>query len=326
MLSLPVFESLKASFPGTRITALVQPYAAEIVKGHPAVDRVELFDPHEGPWALARRMRALAPDAFLALYPRPSIALAAALAGVRTRVGTAYRWYSFLFDRRVRVHRSVCDRHEAEYNLDLVRALGASRIVEKSAFPLRNEHRRSASRFLRKNGVNPRDRIVAVHPGHKGSALNWSVRRYAEAVEQMARWHRVRVVLTGGRDEKPLLARLEGLIGDIPRGRRPVVMAGECELKELAALYEECDCFLSGSTGTMHLAAAVGTPVVSLFCPIPTATPVRWGPWSRGRSIVIMPKKLTCPDCRVGDCRDHDPMDAIPVEEVLRAVKRLGGL
>jgi ADP-heptose:LPS heptosyltransferase len=326
LLSLPVFQSLKASFPRARITALVSHYAAEVVRDHPAVNRVELYDPGESILGLAGRIRKMKADAFVALYPRPRIALAAALAGVRMRVGTAYRWYSFLFNRRVKVHRSACDRHEAEYNLDLARVLGASRIMERIRLPLRREHLRFAARYLKRAGVKHHEKVVAVHPGHKKSALNWSVKRYAEAVSRMARWRNVRVLLTGSREERPLLSRLSGLVSDLPRRKRPIVMAGECGLKELAALYKRCSAFLSGSTGTMHLAASVGTPVVALFCPIPTATPVRWGPWTRGKAYVLMPKKLLCPGCQVGSCRRHDPMDAIPLDEVLAAVRKLGGL
>ena len=71
----------------------------------------------------------------------------------------------------------------------------------------------------------------------------------------------------------------------------------------------------------MHLAAAVGTPTVSLFCPIPATTPVRWGP--RGdESTVLMPHGLTCADCRSGICEKHDPMDGITVDEVFQAIRK----
>lgn len=326
LLSLPVFESFRASFPKAEITALVSDYAADVVRGHPAVDRVETVEGRQDFLPLAHRIREMKPDAFVALYPRPALALAAAWAGVPIRVGTAYRWYSLLYNRRVRIHRSACDRHEAEYNLDLARALGATRIVTTLRFPLAREHRDYAIRFLHRHRVAPRERLVAVHPGHRGSALNWSVRRYAEFVRQLTFLRGVRVLLTGGRDEAPLLRELLDRMAPWPRGREPIAMAGECGLKELAALYERCAVFLSGSTGTLHLAAAVGTPVVALYCPIPTATPVRWGPWTRGRRVVLLPEGLACPACRVGKCRTHDPMDAIPLATVLAAVKKLGGI
>jgi heptosyltransferase-2 len=71
----------------------------------------------------------------------------------------------------------------------------------------------------------------------------------------------------------------------------------------------------------MHLAAAVGTPTVSLFCPIPETTPVRWGPWGN-ESTVLMPKSPSCADCDKGICRAHDPMDLIAVSDVLAAVQK----
>ena len=71
----------------------------------------------------------------------------------------------------------------------------------------------------------------------------------------------------------------------------------------------------------MHLAAAVGTPTVALFCPIPSTTPVRWGPWGN-EATVLLPKKVDCGDCNRGACGRHDPMDNIAVDEVVSAVQK----
>ena len=109
--------------------------------------------------------------------------------------------------------------------------------------------------------------------------------------------------------------------GSLPEEQKPVLIIGECGLRHLAAIYEGAVCFLSGSTGTMHLAAAVGTPTVSLFCPIPETTPVRWGPWGNDATI-LMPKNLKCLDCLRGYCGKHDPMDAITVQEVFQAMEK----
>src|SRR6185369_4297503 len=92
LLSLPVFQTLRRAFPQARITALVSSYAKEIVQGHPAIDAVETVEPNESLWALRRRLKNLQADTFIALYPRPKIALAARLAGIPIRVGTAFRW------------------------------------------------------------------------------------------------------------------------------------------------------------------------------------------------------------------------------------------
>lgn len=321
LLSLPTFQALRKAFPEARITALVSSYAKEIVQNHPAVDAVEVYEKEDRIFVLAQRLETLKPDVFIALYPRFLQVLAARLAGIPTRIGTAYRWYGFLFTDRIKVHRSVCDRHEVEYNLDLVKPLGVAPKNEKIEFRLTESERSFARDLLKERGIKPKGHYVIVHPGHKGSALNWKPERYGQAVGQLCRQKGLRVVITGAADETNLVSQVTAHLSGLGPTQKPVLLIGECTLRQLAAVYEGADCFLSGSTGTMHLAAAVGTPTVSLFCPIPQTTPVRWGPWGN-QSTVLMPQNLECPNCRVGVCSKHDPMDAISVDEVLSAIQK----
>ncbi len=320
LLSLPVFQTLREAFPEARLTALVSSYAKEIVQNHPAVDNVEILEPGESLFKLATRFKTLAPDIFISLYPRPNQVIAAWMAGIPIRIGTAYRWYGFFLNQRVKVHRSVCDRHEVEYNLDMVRPLGVVPAMEKIEFPLSDNERSFAKDLLKEKGIDYGTPYVVIHPGHKGSALNWKPERYGQAISQLSYRGR-KVVITGGPDETPLISQVMTHVRGLGKDQKPVLLIGECTLRQLAAVYEGADCFLSGSTGTMHLAAAVGTPTVALFCPIPATTPVRWGPWGN-KSTVLMPRNLQCPDCQLGHCVLHDPMDAIKVEEVLEALEK----
>ena len=320
LLALPTFQALRKAFPGARLTALVRPYAKEIVQNHPAVDAVELLEEGQGLFGLAERFKALKPDVFIALYPRPRQVLAAWVAGIPTRIGTAFRWYSFGFNEKVRVHRSASDRHEVEYNLDLVQPLGIKPVPEKIQFPLTRDERGFAEDLLKEKGIKPKEHFVVVHPGHKGSALHWKPERYGQLAGQLCRMRGLRVVITGGPDETDLVSQVTAQLSGLAPGQKPVLLIGEVGLRQLAAVYERADCFLSGSTGTLHLAAAVGTPTVALFGTLPTTTPIRWGPWGN-KATVLLPQNLECPDCLAGTCRRHDPMDAISVEEVLKAVQ-----
>lgn len=321
LLALPTFQALRKAFPEARLTALVRPYAKEIVQNHPAVDAVELLEEGQGLWGLVGRFKALRPDVFIALYPRPQQVLAAWIAGIPTRIGTAFRWYSFGFNEKVRVHRSASDRHEVEYNLDLIQPLGIRPGPEKIQFPLTRDERDFAEDLLKEKGIRPKENFVVVHPGHKGSALHWKPERYGQIVGQLSRQKGLRVVITGGPDETDLVAQVTAQLSGLAPNQKPVLLIGEVGLRHLAAVYERADCFLSGSTGTLHLAAAVGTPTVALFGTLPTTTPVRWGPWGN-KATVLLPQNLPCPDCRAGTCRRHDPMDAITVEEVMKAIQK----
>jgi ADP-heptose:LPS heptosyltransferase len=231
-----------------------------------------------------------------------------------------YRWWSPFYNRKVYVHRSRCERHESDYNLDLVRALGADKLKSIPVFPVTASDREYAKRLLKIKGIAPGERIVVVHPGSKGSALNWKPERYAEAVIRFSRWDGVRVLVSGGPGEEKTVQRL---LSALPAGiRPPQTLVDECSLRQLASVLKACHCVLSGSTGVMHLAAAVGTPTVSLFGGGPTTSPVRWGPIGN-RSLVLRPDRLQCPDCQRGSCRRHIPMDWITVDRVVQSVKTM---
>jgi len=321
ILSLPVFQTLRKTYPNAKITALVSAYAQDVVQGHPAVDAVELYDPRNGMGPLKDQLQRLQADVFIALYPRPRLAWAAYIAKIPLRIGTAYRWYSFFYNAKVRMHRHFGDRHEVEYNLNMLSPLGVRQLADKIEWVVTPEQKEAAVRLLQSRGIQPGDNYVVVHPGHKGSALNWSIYRYSEIVARLLKEKDLKVVVTGGLDETQLITQLTGLLSFYDLTQRPVYLIGECTLKQLAAVYQGASCFLSGSTGTMHIAAAVQTPTVALFCPIPETTPVRWGPWGNPAKV-IMPRNLKCPHCRVGRCSKHDPMDAITEDEVFLSVMK----
>lgn len=321
ILTLLVFQSLRKAFPKAKITALVSAYAQEVVQGHPAIDAVEIYRPGDGMGPLTEQLKKLDADVFIAVYPRPQLALAAWLAKIPVRIGTAFRWYSFAYNMRIRKHRHFGDRHEVEYNLDLLAPLGVKEFATQLEWPVTPEEKKFAVQLLQSRGIEPGSKYVVVHPGHKGSALNWSIYRYSELIARLCKEKDLRVVVTGGLDETGLITQLTGLLSFYNLDVKPIYLIGECTLKQLAAVYQGAACFLSGSTGTMHIAAAVQTPTVALFCPIPETTPVRWGPWGN-KAKVLMPRNLKCADCQKGRCNRHDPMDAITEEEVYLAVMK----
>ena len=127
ILSLPMLPLLKRRFPNATISVLMRQYTRELVEHHSCVDEVLVYE-HEDSlrslWAILREIRKRHFDIAIIPYPRFRPALILFFAGIRTRVGSGYRWYSFLFNRRVFEHRKDAKRHEAEYNLNLLRPLG----------------------------------------------------------------------------------------------------------------------------------------------------------------------------------------------------------
>lgn len=321
LLALPVFQTLRASFPQARLTALIHPSAKAMVQGHPAIDAIETVEKKEGIFKLAGRFRKTGADVIITLFPNPKVVLAAWLAKIPTRVGPALRWHGMFQTDTVRMNRLVCDRNEVEYNFEMLEPLGITQFAKKIEFPINGVDKNLAVDYLKEKGIAPGVPYVVVHPGAAKSVLNWKAEKYAQMVSHLSLIKGLRVVITGGTHEGELVSQVTAYLFSLPPEQKPVVITGELGLKPLAAVYQGAICFLSGSTGLMHLAAAVGTPTVSLFSPTPESTPVRWGPWGNEATILI-PENLVCPSCQVGYCKKHDTMDALSVPQVFQPMEK----
>jgi ADP-heptose:LPS heptosyltransferase len=323
LLTTPIAEAIKRNRPGWRVTFLVRKGLAELVLCHPGVDGVIAIADGDRSWdeplRILGRFRRERVDVALAVSPTLRNALAAWLARVPVRIGTRYRAWSFLFNRRVAHHRRPSEKHEVEYNFDLLEPLGirpggeAPRIEvpEWAASPVRETLEREVP-------AAAAGRIVAVHPGSGGSSVDWPPECFAALVDRLSSRGDVTVLLTGSREEK---ARVGDVAGRVD-GSTPVRLDGRLSLVGLAALYRECDLLVANSTGPLHLAMAVGTPVVGLYCRLPTRHPTRWGPYGPTPHAVLTPDETVCADCAKGRA-PGDCMAGIDPEAVARAAFEL---
>ena len=127
----------------------------------------------------------------------------------------------------------------------------------------------------------------------------------------------IRVVLTGGMNEEELISSLVSRMKT-----EPVNYTGKFSLSELAALYQKADVFVSNSTGPLHIAAMMGTPVVAFYPPIIQCSPTRWGPCTEKKKIYCG-TSAQCSLCTGGPCRSNVCMDQITVEQVLGGIREL---
>jgi ADP-heptose:LPS heptosyltransferase len=171
---------------------------------------------------------------------------------------------------------------------------------------------------LRITGVSdarPADDYVVVHPGASVPARAWAPERSAALVDALAARGR-RVVVTGGPSERALTAHVAGRAG--------IDLGGATDFPGLAGVIAGADAIVVGNTGPAHLAAAVGTPVVSLFAP--TVPAVRWRPWMVPHELLYM--DVPCAGCRARHCPvpGHPCLGGVTVSDVLAAVERLAPL
>jgi ADP-heptose:LPS heptosyltransferase len=221
------------------------------------------------------------------------------LAGVPWIGATSVDYPGSLLDLR---HRIDDDIHEVERSLDLVRAAGFQLPAGDAG-------------DLRVTAVDPSgvaDGAVIVHPGASVPARAWAPERNAELVRALAADGR-RVVVTGGPDERELTAFVAG--------SDALDLGGETDFPGLAGVIAGAAAIVVGNTGPAHLAAAVGTPVVSLFAP--TVPAVRWRPWFVRHELLYV--DVPCAGCRARACPvpGHPCLGGVEVADAVAAVDRL---
>jgi ADP-heptose:LPS heptosyltransferase len=316
ILSTPVATALKKNGPGVHVTFLVRHYTAEITRCHPYVDETLELDGAEIGGDMRRLAQALRHrhfDAAVILYPRPHLAWAVWRSGIPLRIGTGYRWYSFLFNRRVFEHRKTAVHHEAEYNLRLLRPLGMSATEIDFHFALPQTEREKIEAKL--NALGAGTRPVILHPGSGGSSRDWPPEHFARLADLAYHELGAQVILSGAPTEKNLIAAIQRQTKS-----QPLSLCGRLTIVELAVLCQRAAVFVSNSTGPLHLAVMVGTPVVAFYPPIRALRPERWGPYGR-LADVLMSQQEECTRCRHSSTRVCDCMRAISVELAFKKIK-----
>ncbi|MCM2323239.1 MAG: glycosyltransferase family 9 protein [Oligoflexia bacterium] len=332
VLSTPVFEVIKRYYRDARLIAMVREPMVPVIRGLPDLDDVLVYEPegrHAGVRGLLRLvgdLRRLELRIVIVLQSQWKIALAAFLANVRYRVGPFSKPYSFLFyNRGFRQHRSLVEMHEADYNLQLLRRIGIR--VGSRNVPTRvsvSEGTASqAKAWLSSRGWNPERPLIAVHPGMGGSALNWPEAHYVQLIHGLLKDNH-QVLVTGGQTEAALLARISDALGALAQkalfygGRE----AGSIEL--LGGLFSLSALVVAPSTGPVHLAVALGRPVVTFYPPIRVQSALRWGPYlgDESRASVLVPENYCGEDfkCRGNLCNHYPCMKSITVVQALEQV------
>jgi ADP-heptose:LPS heptosyltransferase len=314
LLAGPAVRAVAAD--AERVTLLCGLAGAEAARLLPGVDEVVV---QEAEWIVAdpqpvrrghteRRvddLAALGVDCALILTsfhqsPLP-LALLLRMAGVPFVGAISEDYPGSLLDVR---HHVDDDLHEVWRALSLAQAMGFA-LAEDDDDRLR---------VLRPGGYPPGTGHVVVHPGASVPARAWAPERHAALVRALAREGR-RVVVTGGPRERALTRHVAGT--------RALDLGGRTSLGELADVLAGAACLVAGNTGPAHLAAAVRTPVVSLFAP--TVPVQRWHPWGVPHELLYVP--VRCAGCRARTCPvpGHPCLDDLGVDEVLRAVAHLCG-
>lgn len=321
VLSLPLAAAVKKHSPGTRITFMVRNYTKALVERNPFIDDVILLEEAEGRIPLRKNTSKVSKggfDASILVYPTFKTALILFLSGIKRRIGTGYRWYSFLFNRKVFTHRKYAEKHELEFNVDLLKQFGIEEntVRGKTEFGLKaNEKiKEQILETLKASGFSADKPSIIIHPGSGGSAVDYPVDKLQELTKLIVKELDVNIIVTGGKNEENLCAELN--VSDTI-----IQMAGKLNLAEMIALIDLSDVFVSNSTGPIHIAAALGKYTVGFYPNLLACSAKRWGPYT-DKKVIFVPR-TDCNDCRREQCSSKDCMSSINPSQVFDEIKRI---
>ncbi len=321
ILSLPLAEIVKRKYPECKVTFLVKEYTSPLLKGNPFIDKVLILHERKGKVLTAENIKIIKAENFdtsIIVYPTFKLALINFLSGIKSRIGTGYRWYSFLFNKKVFEHRKYAEKHELEFNVGLLRKIGIEEKVSPAEinFHLKvsDKEKKSIDSFLKDNNVNLQKKILIIHPGSGGSSVDLPTNKLIDLTKRLSEIENLQILITGSKAEKELCSRF--VLNDSIKN-----FAGKFDLSKLITLTGFADLFISNSTGPIHIAAALNKHVIGFYPKILSCSAERWGPYTEKRTIFS--PTIDCSNCSREQCEKLDCMNSIDIGRVFDECKTI---
>ena len=323
IMALPALHAVRKRFPEAEIAIVGRPYVADIYRDQEICDHLIAYDPSglhkgfSGRELLAAELRAQKFDVALLLQNAFDAAWLAWRASIPERIGYARDARSFLLTKAVPLPRhGEIPAHERFYYLELLRRTGWLDVVQDESFiglHVPAEKRRIADEFLCKSGVRQGVTRIAIGAGASyGSAKCWPPSRFAEVANRLQSEADADVILFGTAAEANVSTAISAELR-----RPPIDLTGKTAITDLPALLSLCHLFIGNDSGAMHVAAAVGLPIVGVFGP---TDPNGTAPVTTRCSIVQ--QKAYCSPCFLRRCpTDHRCMTAITADMVEAAAR-----
>jgi heptosyltransferase II len=324
ILSTPVFKAVRDAYPHAYIAVMVRPYTRAVVQGNPYIDEVIVFDKKEigagifrfiGFIAGLRRRRF---DLAIVLHPTNRDHLMMFLSNIKKRVGYD-RKMGFLLTDRMSHDKHKGRKHESEYALDMLRFMGLQPREKEFIIPVDRAAEQWADALFLKAGIKPSERTAVINPGASCPSKIWPAERYAAVADALV-GRGFKTIVLAGPDE--LDQRTSRSVMD--HMKTPAMdLIGKAGIPQTASLFRRCSLVISADTGPMHIAAAVGVPLIAIFGRNqPGISPKRWGPMNS--NSVVLHKDVGCIECLAHDCiKGFACLAAISVEDVMDAADKL---
>ena len=323
VLTTPVFKALRKAYPLARITVLVTPLTADLVRGNPYIDEVICDDrmgEHRGflgAIRLTKMIRSRKFDAAFIYHTKRRYNLMCFWVGVPLRIGYKNGKFGIFLTHPVKDERHLGKKHEAEYCLDLLKPFGVSDAELDVFVAVNKEAEAWAAGWFNAKGICPGD-VIAVHPGASDATRLWPTACYARLIDALANRYSVKILLVGGPETVNTAAEILRL------ARSSVLdMTGQVTVGQTSSILRRCRFLVSSDSGPLHIAAGVGIYTICLFPRIqPGINPKRWRALgAKAFLLVNKPGEEIILDKK--GCIQSGKLDSITVEEVLAVMEQI---
>lgn len=272
----PMIREIRRTYPGSFIAAMTNANSADVLTGNPHLNEIIIDEPSEGSFLkTVNKLRNLRFSDGLLVMPTERAAYQMFLAGVRNRIGVGRKPYEVItFMKSVSRNKYVPLRHEADYCMDLARAIGVVPDDLRPEIFVSYDERMRGQQLLTECGSKQHSRRIIVHTGSGGSSRNWSEAKYFELTGRLlGEFQDTEIVLTAQEMSDEFA---DGCLR--AGGGRAIDARGAIKrLRDLVQIISNADLLIASSTGPLHVASALGIKTIGLYCYRPMNCARHWG-------------------------------------------------
>ncbi len=313
VLSTVVFKNLKYDFPASRIDYLVEKPSKSILETSPYINEVLLFESGSKLAELKTilKVRKRKYDLILDFYSNPRTAIITFLSGAKYKAGFPYRGRKYAYNLFGPEERNKY--HAAQLHLEFLRNIGLTAKINDLSVVLNENDKRFADLYFSQN-FSANDFVIGISPSGGWPSKKCDPIKFAEIADDIIQKYNAKILVVWGPGDKAEADKIIELM------KEKTLLAPPSQIREMAALMSKCKIIIANDSGPMHIATAIGTPVLSLHGP---TDPKLQGPFGDKHEWVRL-DELECICCNLLDCpKKHECFLDLPVERVLGKIDLL---
>lgn len=308
----PAFSLIRKKFPESFIAVITGRASKDLLINNPNINEIIILPNNSflEKLKIRKRLKKYNFDTVFLFQHTFLNAFLIWILGIKNRAGLDWKNCGVFLNYKIKYNFSW---HEIERYLNIVNLLGKEIKIDsmRPEIFLKEKEREFAKNFLSSYNIDNSNFLIGINPGssEKWRIKRWGIDKYAQLINKLVENYKAKILIFSGPFEDYLLTELKETV------EFPIIVVKEYALLNLAAIIEQCDLFITNDTGPMHIAVAVGTPVIDIIGP---SNPQRTGPYTK--DCIIIRKELSCSPCKKLHCDDLSCLKLITVEDVLEQV------